>query len=124
MSNIEEWKVIKDFPRYQISSHGRVKSLIGHEKLLCPFVSTKGYLSVKLSRRTGVKGKYFSKSFKVHRLVAEYFCDNFSEKMEVHHKNRNRRDNRSSNLICLTRKEHIEIHKGSSQQGRTDPAAA
>ncbi|MBP3708510.1 MAG: NUMOD4 motif-containing HNH endonuclease [Clostridia bacterium] len=120
----EEWKVIKDFPRYQISSYGRVKSLIGEEKLLQPFRSAKGYLSVKLSRRTGTKGKYDTKTFKVHRLVAEYFCENYSGKIEVHHKNRDKRDNRAENLCCLTKKEHAELHKKLLQQEQKENAAA
>lgn len=120
----EEWKEIKDFPRYQISSYGRVKSLIGEEKLLQPFRSAKGYLSVKLSRRTGTKGKYDTKTFKVHRLVAEYFCENYSEKIEVHHKNRDKQDNRSENLCCLTKKEHAELHKKLLQQEQKENAAA
>ena len=31
---VEEWKIIKDFPRYSISNKGRVKSYIGKEPLL------------------------------------------------------------------------------------------
>lgn len=30
----EIWKVIIDFPRYEISNYGRVKSNIGQEKIL------------------------------------------------------------------------------------------
>lgn len=124
MSNKEEWREIKDFPRYQVSSHGRVKSLIGQEKLLQPFKSAKGYLSVKLSKKNQEKGKYISKAFRVHRLVAEYFCENYAENIEVHHKNRNRQDNRAENLICLTKKEHAELHKKLMQQEQEEKAAA
>lgn len=31
---VEEWKIIKDFPRYSISNKGRVKSCVGKEPLL------------------------------------------------------------------------------------------
>lgn len=124
MYSKEIWRVIEDFPRYQVSSYGRIKSLIGQDKLLKPFKTNKGYLSVKLSRRTGTKGKYDTKTFKVHRLVAQYFCENYAENIEVHHKNRNRQDNRAENLCCLTKKEHAELHKKLLQQEQKENAAA
>lgn len=56
LDNTEEWKVIVDYPRYMISNQGRIKSLIGKEKLLQPFTTNKGYLSIKLSKKNTVKG--------------------------------------------------------------------
>lgn len=38
------------------------------------------------------------KNLRVHRLVAEYFIENFSAEKEVHHINGNRADNRAENL--------------------------
>ena len=38
------------------------------------------------------------KNLRVHRLVAEYFIENFSAEKEVHHINSNRADNRAENL--------------------------
>lgn len=70
LENIEKWKIIEGFPRYMISNQGRIKSLIGKEKLLHPFTTNKGYLSIKLSKKNTIKGQYIIKSFKVHRLVA------------------------------------------------------
>lgn len=107
----EEWKVIEDFPRYEISSYGRVKSRIGIEKILKPFDTSKGYFCVRLSLKTNQKGKYSTRDFKVHRLVAKYFCDNYTDDCEVHHINHNRSDNKSDNLICLSKKAHAELHK-------------
>ena len=48
---------------------------------------------------------------RIHRLVAQYFCDNFSIEKEVHHKDLNTRNNKADNLICLTQEQHIELHK-------------
>lgn len=107
----EEWKVIEDFPRYQVSNMGRVKSFIGSEKILQPFSRSNGYLSVRLSQEVKEKGKYITKDFIVHRLVAKYFCDNYSADKEVHHKNRIRTDNRANNLECMTKKDHLALHK-------------
>ena len=48
----EEWKTIEEFSRYQVSNKGRVKSLIGQEKILKPFETGKGYFAVRLSKKT------------------------------------------------------------------------
>lgn len=42
--NIEEWKQIKEFPRYYISSNGRVKSVVkSKEIILKPTDTNAGY---------------------------------------------------------------------------------
>ena len=108
----EEWKQIEEFPRYQISNLGRVKSMIGFHKVLKPYrISNGGYLAVRLSKTTGIKGKYSTKDFVVHRIVAKHFCENYTEEIEVHHINGNREDNRADNLQCLTKQEHLQLHK-------------
>ena len=106
--NKEIWKNIKEFPRYQVSNMGRIKSLIGNEKILKGFYKNK-YLAVRLSRKEGQYSIRIDKS--IHRLVGEYFCDNYDMLKEVHHINLDRTDNRAENLINLTKKENIEIHK-------------
>lgn len=116
MNNTEEWKVIEEFPRYMISNHGNVKSMIGKEKLLKPYLSTKGYLSVKLSKEPKEKEVYIRKTLKVHRLVAKYFCENYAEEKEVHHKDLDRRSNKANNLICLSKADHIALHKRLQQE--------
>lgn len=116
MQDIEEWKVIQEFPRYMISNKGNVKSLIGKEKLLKPYKSNKGYLSVKLSSKPNKKEEYNRRSVKVHRLVAKYFCENYTEEKEVHHKNHNRQDNKAENLICLSKADHLALHKRLQQE--------
>ena len=46
-----------------------------------------GYLRVKLSDLPIAKGKYQRKDYRIHRLVAKYFCEDYAEDKEVHHKN-------------------------------------
>lgn len=46
----------------------------------------------------------------VHRLVAEAWLPDFHPLLEVHHVNRDNRDNRPGNLACLTRAEHEREH--------------
>ena len=107
---LEEWRTIEEFSRYKISNYGRVKSCIGIEKLLTPN-KVKGYLIVKLSKAPSVQGKYLQRCFKVHRLVAKYFCEGFAEDKQVHHIDRQRDNNFYKNLKCVSKAEHAAIHK-------------
>ena len=107
--NIEEWKQIKEFPRYYVSSNGRVKSLVRKQEIILKQTSTEaGYLIIKLYNN---KQQPKEKTYRVHRLVAQYFITDFDETKEVHHINGNRKDNRAENLQCLTRQQHQQKHK-------------
>ena len=120
---IEEWKTIKEFPRYEVSNLGNVRSNIGVQKQLQPYTTAKGYLVVRLFNKPAEKGKYNSKDIKVHRLVAAYFCENYAENKEIHHINHDKTDNKATNLLCLTKKEHIELHNKEKMQQKEEAAA-
>lgn len=69
-----------------------------------------GYTSYRLSN----KGKY--KTVYIHRLVAEYFLDDFHQLKEVHHIDENKLNNHVDNLQVVTRSENmIEVHKNRKQ---------
>jgi hypothetical protein len=96
---MEEWRTIKDFPDYQVSNLGRVKSLVGRygieERILKGgYVGrkTEQYHAVTLYNETE---KY---QVKTHKLVAEYFLENPNSYPCIDHINRNRFDNRVENL--------------------------
>lgn len=111
MPYTEIWKQIKDFPDYDVSNLGRVRSRRRSRIAFLSFYETEaGYLVVYLlpKRAEGQQSK--RKKVKVHRLVCEYFCDGFSEEKEVHHKNFIRYDNRADNLIALSKQEHRKLH--------------
>lgn len=107
---LEEWKTIEDFPRYQVSNYGRVCSSIGAKKLLKQY-TIQGYKVVKLSKEPNEKGKYIQKSFKVHRLVAKYFCEGYAEDKQVHHCDRQKDHNFYKNLLVVSKAQHAAIHK-------------
>lgn len=93
--NMEIWKDIPDYPKYQVSNMGNVRSLdymhTGEIKNLC-FDIVNGYSIVLLYNDEGRKSK------KVHRLVAEAFIPNPLNLPQVNHKNEIKDDNRPVNL--------------------------
>jgi len=111
---MEEWKPVENYEtQYEVSSHGRIRSLnrliktgIRHSdyretkgKLLKLNLKRNGYLSVDLSNEGKVK------TMTVHRIVANAFLQNDS-KPQVNHKNGNKTDNRVTNLEWATRSEN------------------
>lgn len=103
---LEIWKNVEDYPNYQISNFGNVKSkgryvkveiknqkeCLKKEKILKPQIDINGYKYVRLYN--GGKWKYF----KVHYLVAKTFIPNFNNKPTVDHIDRNKQNNEVSNL--------------------------
>lgn len=112
----ERWKDIKDFPNYQISNYGRVKSkeritkvgiknvkqVIRKEKILKPLKITKGYLGIRLYNNSNAK------TFKIHRLVATYFIPNPNNLPQVNHIDGNKENNFVNNLEWCTCNENME----------------
>ena len=90
----EIWKPIKGYEGlYEVSNFGRIKSLkFGKERIIKGSKDKYGYLQVGLSKNNK------SKTFKVHRLVAEAFIDNTDNLPQVNHKDENPSNNVVSNL--------------------------
>lgn len=99
----EVWKYIDGFEDYQISNFGRVKSFKnGKEKILRYRKSSNGYLNIQLFK----DGK--SRTFKIHRLVANAFIDNPNNLSEVNHKDGDKTNNIVDNLEWSTRSHNIK----------------
>lgn len=90
----ESWKDIKGYPAYKVSDMGRVSSkTTSGTKQVKPYEKDNGYLYVDLYKDSERSGK------RVHILVAEHFVSGKKEGYTVDHKDRNRHNNKASNLI-------------------------
>ena len=110
----EIWKSIKDYEGlYEVSSIGRVRSLdhfrkngtngyLQKGKILKPSITGDGYWCVALSKN----GK--AKNFKIHRLMAVAFFDNFNNKLVINHKDGDKLNNVISNLELCTQSHNIK----------------
>lgn len=113
----EIWKPIKGYEGYyEISNLGRVKSierfvkqgkLNRHvsEKLKSESINPYGYPTVTLCKDRR------SRSYPIHRLIAEAFIPNPENKPQVDHINTNRKDYSLSNLRWVTSKENSNNEK-------------
>lgn len=106
--NSEEWRVITDFPDYEVSSLGRVRrarpSRRNHApRVLTPWIGNHGYEVVRLVR----DGAAISRL--VHRIVCEAFHGLApAAGHQVAHGDGTRRNNCADNLRWATRSENME----------------
>lgn len=97
----EQIKQIKNFPKYYISSLGRVWSTFSH-KWLIPTISQRG----------NHKREYVSlgrgNKFYIHQLVANAFIDNPNNYKEIDHIDTNGLNNRVENLRWVNHQQNMD----------------
>lgn len=99
----EIWRTIFENERYEVSTYGRVRTLVGRYRNVSILKQSNkdGYLIVNLKH---------NKKHRVHRLVAIAFIPNTENKPEVNHIDGNKKNNHIDNLEWCTRLEN-ELHK-------------
>lgn len=101
--NGEVWKAIPGYNGYLVSNEGRIYSQ--KRNLIMRIDHSNRYDIIQFT----IEGK--PKNCKVARLTASAFCVKTEEQTEVHHKDRNRRNNRANNLMWVTPHQHKAIHR-------------
>lgn len=94
----EVWRIINDFPKYEISNLGRVRS--NGYKVLKLIKKQNGYICINLMKDSKIHQRL------VHRLVAKAFVDNFNEYNIVNHIDEVKNNNHFSNLEWVTQREN------------------
>ena len=97
--NREIWKSIDGYANYEVSSFGRVRNATT-EQMLKPSASHGGYVKVRLSKNGTTT------NLVIHRLVANEFIDNPSNKACVDHIDGDRTNNCITNLRYATKSEN------------------
>ncbi len=102
-----QWKTVKDFPNIKVSNTGIVINT-KRGTIVKGSTTPKGYKTVQLSIMENNNCR--KKNYYLHRLVAECFIEDYSAEKDVHHIDLDKSNNNISNLQCLTKEEHFEIH--------------
>lgn len=122
---MEQWKQIKEFPNYEVSNFGNIRSVGRFVKnsIACWWVdgqelkkipNSSGYYRVLLYK-DGKRKRVF-----VHRIVATEFIDNPLSKPCVNHLDNDPKNNNASNLEWCTHKENTEWMAKQGRNARTE----
>lgn len=103
-----EWKVINNYPQYEVSNEGDIRNIKSGKILKLKEHS--GYKRVQLYHN-GI-----SKQFLVHRLVALAFIPTSNETLQINHIDMNRSNNFVDNLEWVTNYHNQILRYGKNLQ--------
>lgn len=98
---MENWKLIDDFPKYEVSDLGDVRN-VRTGRVLKERLDKDGYDVVYLYGETKPQNR------RVSRLVSEAFIGEIPERHDVNHKNGVKTDDRAVNLEITTHSENLD----------------
>lgn len=112
MKQLEEWRPIPGFPKYEASTQGQIRSLYGkRSKILKPGINRDGYLHV------GLHLNKVQKTWMVHVLVALTFIGERPEGQCIRHLDGNPANNHPSNLCYGSLAENSNDRKHTGARG-------
>ena len=88
---MEQWLPCREFPAYEVSNTGKIRNA-KTGRILKTYINERGYETVCLRR------DFKQYNVKVHRLIADAFCEQYYEGLDVTHADRNRSNNHADNL--------------------------
>ena len=94
----EQWKRNKEFDNYELSMNGQVRN-VNTGRILKTTINKKGNEQVCLRK----DNRQYTKT--VHRLMVDTFLEGDHRNIDIYHENRNRSDNRLSNLRLCSKSE-------------------
>jgi len=113
---MEKFKPIKDYPDYEISDYGNVRSRKNGKITILKGSKCNGYLEVSLFKEK------VKKRFLIHRLVASEFIRNMKEGEQVDHIDGDRKNNNLRNLNIVNNRinnlRKLKLNGAHKQKGR------
>ena len=108
----EVWKVLDEYPEYEISSFGMLFSRKTGTQIKPDIRLNNNYIRFKIRKEH--KRIHLS----AHKIVYETFVGKIPEGYELHHRDGDVRNNSVDNLQIVTKREHRQIHSDQFQRKR------
>jgi hypothetical protein len=113
-TQVEQWKEIKDYPDYQVSTFGRVRSKkSGKWKVLKSYKASCGYYQITLYNSEG------GRKYLLHRLVGEAFIPNPDNLPEINQRDEDKSSGCVWNLEWCSREYNINYGTRSKRMSET-----
>jgi len=104
---MERWKIVPDFPNYEVSDHGRVRRATDSRRMKKggtrkPSSNEYSYLWITIRDEKGATFRFF-----IHRLVLIAFVGSCPDGYQCNHKDGDKTNNHLSNLEWVTPSQNI-----------------